>query len=216
MWEMERSRSRSPFSSLGKRGWFPGKVSVELHTVLRVLTLRVHGNRPVNEIQVDIGSLQQIQTLLETLLSACVECAPELAGDEQILALHDATGDDILDSIADLVLILVAKGAVNVPVTTLNGVDNSFLHLTRCRLPRSQAKSGDCSSGVERNCGIHFGLWIQNGIRSGFENELGKGGIHGGTGYMYLLCMVGCSMGGPLLGSPAPKRSGVATGDVSL
>jgi hypothetical protein len=157
---MERSRSRPPSSSLGKRGWFPGNVSVELHTTLHVLTLRVHGNRPVNEIQVDIGSLQQIQTLLKALLCACVECAPELASDEQILALHDATGDDILKSIADLVLVLVAKSAVNVPVTTLNGMDNSFLHLARCRLPRSQAKSGDCGSSVERDCGIHFGLWI--------------------------------------------------------
>jgi hypothetical protein len=145
---------------LGKRGWFPGKVSVELHTILRVLTLRVHRNRPVNKIQVDIGGLQQIQTLLQALLSACVECAPELAGDEQVFALHDATGDDILKSIADLVLVLVAKSAVNVPVTTLNGMDNSFLHLARCRLPRSQAKSGDCGSSVERDCGIHFGLWI--------------------------------------------------------
>src|SRR5690349_521010 len=122
MCEMERSRSRAPSSSLGKRGWFPGNVSVELHRILRVLTIRVHRNRPVNKIQVNIGSLQQIQTLLEALLSACVECTPELAGDEQIFALHDATRDDILKSIADLVLVLVAKSAVNVPVATLNGV----------------------------------------------------------------------------------------------
>ena len=155
--------------------------------VITVLTIGVHGNRPVHEVEVDVGCLQQIQALLKTLLSTSVECAPELAGDEQVLALHDAARDDILKSLTNLVLILVAVGAVNVPVAALNGVDNSLLDLSRRRLPCSQAEGGDGGASVEGDCGVHLGLWVEDGIRGSFEDELGKSGIHGGAGYMYLI-----------------------------
>lgn len=151
-----------------------------------VPTLRVHGDRPVNKVQVDVGSLEQVQALLEALLGTGVECAPELAGNEQVLTLHDAALDNVLKSLTDLILVLVAESAVNVPVTALNGVDDSLLDLTRRRLPRSQTEGGDRGASVEGDCSVHVGLGMKNRVRGGFEDELGKGGIHGGTGYMYI------------------------------
>ena len=116
----------------------------------------------MHEVQVDIRSLQQIQALLEAFLGTSVECAPELAGNEKVLTLHDTARDDILKGLADLVLILIAVRTVNMPVATLNGMNYSLLDLTRCRLPRSQAKGRDCGASVKRNCGVHFGLWVKD------------------------------------------------------
>jgi hypothetical protein len=79
-------------------------------------TIGVHGNRPVNQIEIDIWRLQHVQTLLQTLFCARVECAPQLAGDEELLALHDATRDDVLERFAHFILVLVAESTVNMSV----------------------------------------------------------------------------------------------------
>lgn len=147
------------------------------------LTLGVHGNRPVHEVEIDIRCLEHVQALLQTLLSASVECAPELAGNEQVLSLHDAARDNILQRLADFILVLVAEGAVNVSVTTLNCVDNSFLDLARRRLPRSQTQGGDGRASVERDSGIHFGLWVEDTLGCTLEHKLGEGGIHRDSGF---------------------------------
>lgn len=153
---------------------------------MMVLTIGVHGDGPVHKVEIDVGCLQQIQALLKTLLSAGVECAPELAGNEQVLALDDATRNNILESLTDLVLVLVTESAVDVPVAALNGVNDSLLDFTRRRLPRSQAKGGDCGTSVEGDCSVHFGLRVEDKVRSGFEDEFRESGIHGGSEYMYL------------------------------
>lgn len=128
-----------------------------------VPTIGIHGHWPVHEVEVDIRSLQQIQALLEAFLGTSVECAPELAGNEKVLTLHDASRDDILKGLTHFILILVAVRAVNVPVAALNGMDYGLLDLTRCRLPRSQAKGRNCGASVKRNCSIHFGFWVEDG-----------------------------------------------------
>jgi hypothetical protein len=111
-----------------------------------------------------------------------VECAPELACDEQILALHNASGDDVFERRSYFVLILVAEGTVNVSVSGLNGVNNGGLDLARGRLPRSQAKGGDAGAGVERDGGGHGWSWVKNMFRGACKHKLGEGGVHDGLG----------------------------------
>lgn len=134
----------------------------------------------MHEIQVDIRSLEQIQALLETLLSPGVESAPKLARDEQVLTLHDAPRNDVLKCLTNLVLVLVAESTVNMSVASLNGVDNGLLDLARSRLPCSETKGRDGSTSVEGDCGIHVGLGIEDAIWGSFKNEVGEGGIHCG------------------------------------
>jgi hypothetical protein len=102
-------------------------------------TLGVHGNRPMNKIKVHVRSLKHVQALLQSFFGASVECAPELAGNEELFTLHDTARNDILECFTDFILVLVAECAVDVSVARLNGMHNSFLHLSRRRLPRSQS-----------------------------------------------------------------------------
>lgn len=51
-----------------------------------------------------------------------VVVVPELGGDKDVLALHQALGDGPLDALASLLLILVVVGAVEEPVAGLNGL----------------------------------------------------------------------------------------------
>lgn len=147
----------------------------------------------MHEIQIDIWCLQQVQALLKALLCPGVEGAPKLAGDEKILSLHNAAGNDVLEGFADLVLILVAEGAVNVPVAALNGVDDSLLDLTRRRLPRSQAEGGDRGASVEWDCGVHVGLWMDDIFRSAFQHKTGQRRVHVGAGGLGVY-VVGCRL----------------------
>jgi hypothetical protein len=89
-----------------------------VHTHVRVVkaTVGVHGNWPVHQVEIDVWCLEHVQALLQTLFCARVECAPQLAGDEQLLALHDAARDDILERLAHFVFVLVAECAVDVSV----------------------------------------------------------------------------------------------------
>lgn len=138
----------------------------------------VHGYRPVHQVQINVRRFQHVQALLQTLFGARVECAPELAGDEEVFSLDNASRDDILEGVSHLVLVLVAEGAVNVPVAALNGMHNSLLDFTWRRLPRSQAKGGDSSASVQGNSGVHVGLRIDDALWCTLEHKLGKGGIH--------------------------------------
>lgn len=157
-------------------------ISVLLHSIPGKPTLGVHGYRPMHEVQIHIGRLQQFQALLQTLLGPGVECAPELAGDEEILPLHDAPRDDVLQRLANLIFVLVAEGAVNVSVSCLDGMNDCLFDLARRRLPRSQAQGGNDGASVERDCGVHVGLWVKDVLRSSLEHEVGERRIHGEPG----------------------------------
>ena len=141
-------------------------------------TIGVHGYRPVYKEQVNVRCFQKVQTLLQTLLDTGVECAPELAGNEEIFSLHNPPRNDILEGIANLVLILVAEGTVNVPVAALNGMDDSLLDFTRPRLPRSQTEGGDGGARVEGDRSVHFGLRVEDTLWCTLQHKLGKGRIH--------------------------------------
>lgn len=102
----------------------------------------------MHQVQIHIRRLKQIKTLLQTLLHTRMERAPQLACNEEVLPLHDAARNNILQRFANLVLVLVAERAVNVPVSTLDGVDHSLLDFSRRRLPRPEAEGGDRGAGV--------------------------------------------------------------------
>jgi hypothetical protein len=108
----------------------------------------------VHEIEVYIIKSEIIQTLLETLFDAGVERAPQLGGDEQVLALDDAGVNGLLDTLADLIFIAVAKSSVNVTVSNLDGVGDSPRDFAGLGLPCSQAEGGDLCAGVELETSI--------------------------------------------------------------
>jgi hypothetical protein len=126
----------------------------------------------VHEVQIHIRRLQQIEALLQALLRACVERAPQLARDEEVLSLHDPARDDILQRLAHLILILVAERTVNVSVAALDGVDDRLLDLSRRRLPRTQSQRRDRGSGVQRNRSVHSGRRSEDVFRGELEKEV--------------------------------------------
>jgi hypothetical protein len=152
--------------------------------IVIVRTIRVHRNRPVHEVKVHVWCLEHVQALLQSLFCASVECAPKLACNEQLLALHDTARDDILKCFTDLIFILVAECTIDVSITTLNCMHNSLLDLTRRRLPCPQPQSGDGRASIERNSGIHVRRRVQNAIRGSFEDKFRKSGIHSDLWYM--------------------------------
>jgi hypothetical protein len=117
----------------------------------------------VHQIEVNIVKTQVLQAGFETLLNAVVVRAPQLGGDEEILALDDSSVNGLLDALANLVLVTIAESTVNVTVTRLNSVEDSIGYLARGRLPSSQTKGRDLSSGVELEtdvCGSHCVLKV--------------------------------------------------------
>lgn len=100
-----------------------------------VVALGVHEQGPVDEVQVDVVEAQGLQALLETLGDAGVVSSPDLADDEDVLALGGAAGEGLLETLADLVLVGVAVGAVDELVAVLEGVGDGGLDLAGLTLP---------------------------------------------------------------------------------
>lgn len=108
----------------------------------------------MHEVKVDIVETEVSQTLLEAFLDTTVVGGPQLGGDEEVLARDNARVNGLLDSLADLVLVLVAQSSVNVTVAGLDGVGHGARNLSGLGLPCSQAKSRDLSTGVKLETGI--------------------------------------------------------------
>lgn len=100
-----------------------------------VVALGVHEQRPVDEEQVDVVEPERLETLVEALLDAGVVRGPDLADDEDLLALGDARGEGLLEGLADLVLVAVAVGAVDELVALLEGCGDGLLDLAGLALP---------------------------------------------------------------------------------
>lgn len=68
-------------------------------------------------VEVEIISSDLLKRLVESFLNLCslVRVVPELGGDEELLALDDGR-DDLLQGAADLILILVDAGKIEMPV----------------------------------------------------------------------------------------------------
>lgn len=85
-----------------------------------------HPRAPVDEVQVEVVRLERGQGLVEALLDAVVERAPDLGGEEDVLAVD--TG--VFDALSDLVLVLLLSSML------ASGRD---LHLRRRQEPHQCA-----------------------------------------------------------------------------
>lgn len=91
----------------------------------------------MNQVQVQILQTQPLQTGIQGFLDPGVICAPQLSRHEQILALDLTRGQRVLDALSDFLFVLVAVGAVDVPVSHRDGMTDGSFDLTGGRLPGS-------------------------------------------------------------------------------
>lgn len=120
---------------------------------------------------VQLKVLQGLQDVRLDMLSPVVP-VPELCLDEQILPLDNALCKQLLQSLANHVLVVVVVGAVNEPggldtvktgegalasyrpVSRLDGSDDGLLGLLRRRLPGAETKSGHLGAIIEADVEI--------------------------------------------------------------
>jgi len=82
---------------------------------------------------------------------------PQLGLYEELLPLDDPLAEELLQSLADDVLVVVVVGAVDEPVAGLNGRDDSLLGLLWGRLPGAQAQPRHPRTIVQLHVRIHLG-----------------------------------------------------------
>lgn len=102
-----------------------------------VIAVGVHWNRPVHQVQIDVFQIEVLQAGIQSLRNARVPRAPKLCGNEDIRALETGRGEAVLDTLADLVLVAVDVGGVNVSVTGLDGMGYTGSGFARSSLPCS-------------------------------------------------------------------------------
>lgn len=93
----------------------------------------------MHQVQINVVQAQVLQTLIQSLFHAAVVSAPQLGGNKKVLPLHLSRGQGFLNSLSDLLFVLVAESAIDVSVSYRDGVADSLLNLTGGRLP------GTCS-----------------------------------------------------------------------
>lgn len=84
---------------------------------------------------------------------------PQLGGDEDVLALQAGhLGQSLLDTLADLLLVGVDLGQIQVAVANLERLVDAGADLARAGLPGAVADLGDLVAGVEgdSSSGRHF------------------------------------------------------------
>jgi hypothetical protein len=96
----------------------------------------LESHRPVDEVKVNVLELQLLQDLLQLDLDELplVEGIPEFARDEEVLALDNSLGDFRVDGLADLLLVAIDVGAIDVPVANVDCFLYSFGYFARLRL----------------------------------------------------------------------------------
>lgn len=122
----------------------PGVHKVPVRVMLLQI-LRIRAGRPVHEVQVDVVGAQVLERALEGLRSALVPGVVELGGEPDFLARHARRPD----ALADLLLVAIGKGSVNVAVASPEGGLDGLLDLTGLGLPCSEADGGDLGARVE-------------------------------------------------------------------
>ena len=97
---------------------------------------------PVNQVEIQVVQLQVAECLLAGSFhyALVVERAPQLADNEEMLALHHLLLELLLEGHSHLFLILVHLGTVNVAVPKVNGNLHSLGHLARRGLERKEYK----------------------------------------------------------------------------
>lgn len=100
---------------------------------------------PVDQVQVDVVNTEVLQGGVNALLHAVVPGVVQLGGDPDLL-----TGNaGVLDTLADLVLVAVGEGSVDVAVALQQGDLDGLADLIGLGLPSTQANGGDLVAGVE-------------------------------------------------------------------
>lgn len=109
----------------------------------------------MNQVQIDVVQPEVLQRGTACTLDQIrpVERVPQLAGNEQVLALYDSLVDFGLHAFAHLVLVLVHVGTVDMAVADIDRILHRLGDLTRRRTPSSQAEHGHLLPVVERHKG---------------------------------------------------------------
>lgn len=113
--------------------------------VVLLEVLRVRGAGPVHEVQVEVVGLQVLEGLAEALGDALVPGVVELRRQPDLGPGH-ARG---LNPVADLLLVAVGEGRVDVSVACPEGRLNGVLDLVGLGLPCSQAQGWDLGARVQ-------------------------------------------------------------------
>lgn len=126
--------------------------------------------RPVSTY-VKVVELQLGQGIVQSGLNVlgAVVGVPQLGGDEDVLTLQAGdVGEGLLDALADLLLVTVDLGQVEVAVASLQGLVDTGADLTGGGLPGAVAQEGDLVAGAEsgglscRHCEV-FGSDLVSG-----------------------------------------------------
>ena len=109
-------------------------------------------HRPVHEIEVQVLAGQVTERAFERGrdLRAAVPIAPQLGGDPELLARHVASREHALERLADLRLVLIDPGAVEVAVAQVDGLLDGAADLPGRGLPGPQPQGGHGVSVGER------------------------------------------------------------------
>lgn len=94
--------------------------------------LQREGNGPVDEVEVEVIKLELGERVIEGLLDVlwAVGVVPQLGSDEQVLTLDAEFLDALVQTLGDLLLVLVDLGQVEVAVAGLQGLVDTDGHLT--------------------------------------------------------------------------------------
>src|SRR5579875_186989 len=122
-----------------------------LHRLPRLDEVADARQRPVHEEEVDVAEVERLEALLEGAGSGVgvVEAVVQLARDED-LATVDPGGTD---GLADLLLVAVHLGGVDVAVADLEGRERRVLRLLGLDLEDAEPELGDLDAVVQRDGG---------------------------------------------------------------
>ena len=98
----------------------------------------------MDHVQVEVLETQIRERLPECrrdVLSP-VRVAPELGGDPQVLAGHLTVANRVAERLANLGLVAVERGAVDMPVADPDGLPHRRVDLAGVRLPGSEPEEG--------------------------------------------------------------------------
>jgi hypothetical protein len=106
--------------------------------VVLLEVVRVGGRGPVHEVKVDVVNAEVLEGRGDALFHTLVPRVVKLGGDPNLLS-RDA---GVLDTLADLVLVAVCEGSVNVAVSSEESGLDGLANLVGLGLPRTQTNSG--------------------------------------------------------------------------
>ena len=129
-----------------------------------LLGLLLGSNGPVKKEEVNVVELQAIQGVLDRpfdILGA-VQVVPDLGADEDVFTLNRGVFlEEIPNGLANLALVEIEPGAVQVPVTSAQGMEGGLVGLTHGALTgegtETDTRDGDTVAKLEGLAGRHGG-----------------------------------------------------------